>query len=103
MSLVNVYSARREAEVMSDTWGHLAPEKGRTYHGTILFTHGEYGDIVPIKARFDDLPDSPWFFDDLNDFLFGLDTQAGTVYRFEGSYCRQGAPQFVGDIRAVAR
>jgi hypothetical protein len=48
----------REA-VLRDTWGHLAPEPGRKYAGTILFTHSEYGDITVIRTDFPGLPDSP--------------------------------------------
>lgn len=40
--------AYREA-VMRDTWGHLAPEKNKSYPGRLVFSFGVYksGDLNP--------------------------------------------------------
>lgn len=78
-------------QVQRATWGHLAPEAGRTYRGTILFAIGEYGDVVPVRVRFKGLPDSPWFFDAMIDFLIEQSRDGalkdGHIYRFSGTTC----------------
>lgn len=79
--------AKYKAEVMAATWGHLAP-KPKKYEGTILFAHGEYGDLVPLRAAFHGLPDSPWFFDDMTDWIFEQKTEEGKIYLFVGSYTK---------------
>lgn len=90
-------------QVQQATWGHLAPIPRRTYRGTILFVHGDYGDITPIRVRFPDLPDSPWFFEGMIEFLSSRRTRPGTVYLFSGSYmqCKNGAHRFSGKVRVV--
>ena len=42
--------------VDKETWGHLYPESGKTYKGSILYTHTEYGDIDVIRARWESHP-----------------------------------------------
>jgi hypothetical protein len=69
MSLIDAYGARREAEVMQETWGHLAPNPNREYTGSVLFTHGAYGDLTAISVDFDGLDDSPWFYEHLHDWF----------------------------------
>ena len=94
------------AQVMSATWGHLAPEQRRTYRGFIIFAHGAYGDIVPIQCEFQGLKDSPWCFDDMTeyvgDYIMAHDAP-GTVYRFDGTYrkFRNGNCQFTGTIKTI--
>jgi hypothetical protein len=87
-------------QVMAATFGHLAPEPRKRYPGTILFTHTDYGQLVPIRSHFQDLPDSPWFFEHLNDFVADKATKAGAVYRFKGTYIlfKNGKAQFSGKI-----
>jgi len=68
-------------KVMSMTWGHLHPEYRKVYKGYILFTHGAYGDITPIKCEFKDLPDSPWFFQEMEDFLYSKCVESSHFYR----------------------
>ena len=69
--IVDAYGERKYQEVMQDTWGHLAPEPGTKYEGYLTFAHSDYssqGSII-IEARFEGLDDSPWFFQDLNDYI----------------------------------
>lgn len=83
--------------VIRATFGHLAPKPEHTYEGYILFTLGAYGDITVIRDDFGDLPSSPWYFDDLNDFVGRkIEGKAeGTVWRFEGIY-RKGKDKIRG-------
>jgi hypothetical protein len=83
------------AAVMADTWGHLAPMKNRTYRGHIVFAVGCLGsdDLNPTCLEFelktrggDDLDSSPWFFDALEDFMQSFETEAGGVYRWDGTF-----------------
>jgi hypothetical protein len=110
MSLADVFAegeAINRARVYADTWGHLAPEPCRAYTGTMILAHGEYAQdgLVPVRTRFADLPDSPWFYDDLGEWL--CDTQAttepGEVYRWQGTYrkFRNGKFRFTGKLRRV--
>jgi len=96
-------TARYSAEVMAETWGHLAPEPRRRYPGTIVFTHGAYGDLTPIVVEFGQLPDSPWFFDGVLEFIGSRKTAPGKVYRFSGTYmmCKNGSHRFSGRTRPV--
>lgn len=59
MPAIDVYGARREAQVMQETWGHLAPTRGRKYNGMVVFALGCFGDLAVISADFDGLDDSP--------------------------------------------
>lgn len=102
MTLVNAYGARWEADVMQDTWGHLAPEPGRVYAGTFVVAHGCYDDLAVISAEFADLPDSPWFHEHLHDWISDQATEPGKVYRFTGTYSRDRGDRFIGKLTAVA-
>ncbi len=77
---------RYRDEVISATFGHLAPEFGRMYTGFIIFTEGEYGHITIIQCHFKDLNDSPWFFENMNDFIEKHLAKPGAVRRFDGTY-----------------
>lgn len=99
MSIVNAYGSRRQAEVMHDTWGHLAPEISRTYTGTFVFALGLFGDLAVVEAEFEDLPDSPWFYDDLHTWIWDQSPVEGRIYRFDGTYRRDRAERFVGSLR----
>lgn len=82
--------ARYKAEIMADTWGHLAPKKNKAYHGHIVFAIGCFGsdhlNPTPLACEFDDLDSSPWFFDAMMDFLRDIETKEGCVYRFDGTF-----------------
>jgi hypothetical protein len=101
MTKVDAYGARREAEVMQDTWGHLAPQQDRTYKGVVTFTVGCFGDLAVISAEFEGLPDSPWLYEDLHQWIWDQKPEEGKVYRFEGSYCRDPHAQFDGELAPV--
>lgn len=77
-------------QILGETWGHLAPEKNKTYTGYIVFTWASYGDLVIIDAHWDGLEDSPWLYDAMQKFVFDQHLKAvgiveGGVYRFEGT------------------
>lgn len=108
MSLADVadsIDAVNRARVEADTWGHLAPEPGRVYAGTMILAHGCYGrdGLMPVRVEFEELPSSPWFYDDLCDWLCDQDTERGEVYRFAGTYrkFRNGRHRFTGRLRRV--
>jgi len=98
--------AKYRSQVLHATWGHLAATEGVKHPGTILFAHGEYGDIVPLRADFPTVNDSPWFFDAMSDYI---DRQVmrrknpGTIYRFSGYYVLQknGKGRFSGKVKVV--
>ncbi len=95
--------ARYRAQVEAQTWGHLAPTPRQKYPGTIVFAHGEYGDIAPVKVDFPGLPDSPWFFGGMNEFIGSRATVEGNVYLFSGTYMmrKNGTHAFSGKVRAI--
>jgi hypothetical protein len=95
----DVYGARREAEAMQDTWGHLAGDKGRAYGGHFLFALGCFGDLAVIEVEFADLPDSPWLYEHLHDWIWDHKPEEGRIYRFDGTYQCDRADRFVGDLR----
>jgi hypothetical protein len=103
MTLIDVYAERKAARVEKETWGHLAPEPGRAYPGTILFAEGEWGDLVLLRANFTDLPDSPWFYDALQEWQLDQATKPGGLYRFTGTYrrFRNGRHRFAGRVEEV--
>ena len=70
-----------------NTWGHLAPEQNKTYRGYIVFTLTVYGDMTIIDSDFGELPDSPWLFDAMNEFVFDdRSLPEGAVFRWEGTF-----------------
>lgn len=77
--------------VMGQTWGHLAPKKNKKYYGSILFVLGNYGDNVIVDTEFKSLPDSPWLFDAIQNFIF--------EQKFEQKLERGGVYKFVGTFR----
>ena len=96
----DAYGERKKNEVIEDTWGHLAPVKDQVYGGYILYTIGCYGDITCIQNHFRDLPDSPWFFDDLHSYMGTVEglcgEERGMIFLFLGSYCRDRDQKFIG-------
>lgn len=95
-------SAEQAELVTQETFGHLAPQKGKTYKGHIIFAVGCFGsdDInpTPLECEFEGLDSSPWFFEAMNDFLRDLKTEAGKVYRFDG---RVRNYKFRGKVREL--
>ncbi len=96
--------AANRARVLTATFGHLAPSVRKKYHGSIVFAHSEYGPLVPIRAEFKGLADSPWFFEHLNQFVSEQVTEPGAIYRFDGTYMvfKNGKPSFCGPVTRLA-
>lgn len=95
--------AINSAIAMRETWGHLEPTPGRKYSGYILWTHGCHGDIAVINWKLEDLPGSPGFSYDLDEFIGQYNTEKGKIYRFIGSYKRfkNGKCRFYGNTFEV--
>lgn len=90
MSLEDAFApveAYNRAVMQLRTWGHLAPEPSRKYQGCIIVAQGCYGDLIVVRDNFDGLPNSPWYYDDLSDFLMSLPPGLKTgLYQFRGWY-----------------
>lgn len=118
MSLPDVWAqiaADQRNMVLRETWGHLAPKKNKTYKGRIVYAIGCYdsGNLNPtaLVADFEDLSDSPWFYDALQEFMRDIawriaEKNAGTptynepgeVYEWVGTFRNY---EFKGRIRKV--
>lgn len=73
-------------KVNQATFGHLAPEKNVSYKGKILFCHSGYGDTgtALIDSEFENLQDSPWLYDAINEFLGKWEgLEDGCVYKID--------------------
>lgn len=114
MPIIDAYGERKAMQVRQDTWGHLAPKPRRRYKGTILFAESEYGGQgrTIIRTDFEDLPSSPWFYESMCDFIYGLEgIEEGSVYRWtgtyqflagrKGGYLDQGSFRFDGKVELV--
>ncbi|RWH52266.1 MAG: hypothetical protein E5V72_01460 [Mesorhizobium sp.] len=120
MSLADAFApviAAQRAQVLAETWGHLAPKVREIYSGYILFTLGCHGDITLIDWEFKqpdgtELNSSPWFYEDINDFI-GREIEKkgnrhGGIWRFDGTFERlkNGKSRWRGKtspMRAVLR
>lgn len=75
--------------VLQDTWGHLAPQKNRSYKLSILFMVSEYGNtgntLIDTKLA-DDLKDSPWLYDAINEEINKHELKDSGVYRIDGTF-----------------
>lgn len=81
----DVCEASKAQEVMRDTWGHLAPQKGQSYKGYMIYAHSGYDDIVLIDSGFKNLSDSPWLYGNMQDFI-AENGERGNIYRWDGYY-----------------
>jgi hypothetical protein len=63
--------AHNRQAVLAKTWGHLAPKKNVSYKGKILFCVSGYGytGTAIIDYNFENLEDSPWLYDAMNDYI----------------------------------
>lgn len=88
-SIIDAYAQRKYEEAQRDTWGHLAAEPDKKYNGFFTFAAGCYGGIALeiTSCVFDDLNDSPWFYEALNTYIDTLIAEAGHIYKFTGAYC----------------
>jgi len=95
------YEAQYKAKVMTNTWGHLAPEPRKKYQGEILIAYSAYGDQIVLQDKFEGLPSSPWFYSDMVGFMSELKLESFGIYKFTGYYQRfkNGNHRFVGDIK----
>lgn len=90
--IASLIEADRRAAAMAATFGHLAPQQESVYSGWILLAHSGYGDgSVIIGAEFGDLPDSPWFYDGMNELILDHADELGRecygkVFRWTGTY-----------------
>jgi hypothetical protein len=83
--------AKYKADIMKNTWGHLAPKKNKVYKGKIVYAVGCFGNdsLNPtvLVCNFKELDSSPWFFNALTDFIHSLKLkEEGCVYEFEGYF-----------------
>jgi hypothetical protein len=97
VTTINAYGERRAADVMQETWGHLAGQRGRSYDGSVVYALGRYGDLAVITAEFQDLPDSPWFYEHLHEWIWDQKPEEGSAYHFKGSYRRDRPCKFEGE------
>lgn len=102
MSLADAFAPvedRYREQVKQATWGHLAPKEDVTYTGKFIFAIGCFGSdsLNPTVtfSQFENLGDSPWFFERLQEFLEELRVEAevekrsfrpGQIYLWEGTF-----------------
>jgi hypothetical protein len=102
---VFVIGGRAVEEVMLDTWGHLAPEPGKRYTGTMLYAVSAFGGdgSCLVDAEFDGLNSSPWFYDDMHAFWNMRELSDPGLYRWTGTYVsfKNGNHRFAGTVRRV--
>jgi len=84
--IIDIYAEKKKKEVMEDTWGHLAPIPNKKYPGRIIFCCTDYGENVLISHLFEELSDSPWFYEDISYFVYSQNLEEGKIYLFDGWY-----------------
>lgn len=96
-------AADYRAQMREETWGHLAPRKGKIYRGRFVYALGCFGDdeLNPtiLFCAFTGLASSPWFYEALCDFA-GEQTinESGRVYSFNGTFRNY---KFSGTVQQV--
>lgn len=102
MSVIeDVTGSHRIEKIMRETWGHMDAHPGVKYRGVIVFAEGAYGgERIILQAEFGNAGYGPWFYAGIQDWLSEQETEAGHIYRFEGTYClrRGGHHEFVGNV-----
>ncbi len=105
MSAQNIADVFASAEVvykerqMQATWGHLAPVRNKKYRGRIVYAVGCYcGTPVILHCEFKDLPDSPWLYEHVQNFMFAQEGEEGCVYEFVGFFRNY---EFEGTVRVI--
>lgn len=114
MPFVDVYGARKAAQVMQDTWGHLAPDKGTRYPGYMVIAASCFGDgsVAIVAWEFGALASSPWTYEETQEFAVDAvekmrnrrkDKNRAGVFRFDGYYreFKKGGGRFYGKVRRV--
>lgn len=111
-SICATIEADAKCRVMHETFGHLAVEPGsKPFPGSFLFIYGEYGDFPCIESNFPGVEDSPWFFDAMNEYIWGKikdkgpASEKGRVYRFTGTYrmFKNGVSRFSGKVKKIKK
>jgi len=106
-------------QIRRETWGHLAPKPNKKYKLEIVIACSEYssGEVVVVKTE-GDVPDSPWFFEDMNIWMRDISKEhydkeegvfispkikEGTVHRFIGTYVKykNGNYKFLGQLTEI--
>ncbi len=112
MSMADAFApieAMYKAEVMADTWGHLAPKKNVLYRGRIVYAIGVFGSdrLNPAtlycelsSRKYGSLSSSPWFYDALQEFLAELSWKPGEEYPKRKGHGEEGCVyEWVGTFR----
>lgn len=86
-TIVDAYAERKKQQVMQETWGHLAPKKGKTYKGYMIWAYGGWGEIVLLAAAFKNLNDSPWLFEAMQEYI-GEHLDGEGIYKWEGHFSK---------------
>lgn len=72
-------------KVQHETFGHLFPESGSTFNGSIRVALSDYGDLIVLSDD-SNVPSSPWWYEALtifsDDFLMEKDTR-GSVFEIQ--------------------
>lgn len=105
MTIVDVYTERKSKQVVSETWGHLAPVPRTAYSGFILFCLTPTGDSLLLDFDFDGLDGNPWTLEHVSDW-WGAETYAyepakkTAFWRWDGTYTvlKNGSAKFEGRI-----
>jgi hypothetical protein len=93
---------KSKLKVQADTWGHLKPKKGKSYSGWVLFGCSTYGDVTCLDFELSGLSSSPWFFEDLQEFMAQHANYRGKLYLFVGTYNRSlTGKSFKGRVEEV--
>ena len=97
------HEAKARAAVMAETWGHLAPRVNKRYSGWIVFTLTEYGCYEIIASNWRGLYDSPWLYEDMNEFVVKHAKAKGGLYRFDGQYMKdsRGKANWNGKVKRL--
>lgn len=101
--LIDNLSEGKWLRVQEETWGHLKAKPGH-HRGWMVFTCGEYGDLISVRSDFKSVPASPWFFQSHEDFICENATERGKLYLFVGEYVRRTGDDcghFVGKVTEI--
>lgn len=98
--------ADRRREVRIETWGHMAPEKGKKYYIQMTAAVGYFNDDIMNPVLLTCGPENgpwygPWFYDAVREFLserLGKDENSGKVFSFTGHWRNY---RFVGKWKAA--
>lgn len=97
IELVN--GADKKHRIMQDTWGHMYPEPGCKYPGSITAAIGEYGDMVIIATDFPNLQSSPQRFALERTIFDYLDLEEGRVAKIQCTlwFFKSSSKMFMGE------